>query len=106
MRPIRWKVRLALAASVAVFANALLPAVAQDAIGVASCDNFLKTYQTCIGAKIPAEQRDKVMSALDQTKANWKAVAVTADGKAKLDATCKDTAEKMKKEVAALNCAW
>ena len=106
MRPIRWNVNLALATGVALCTTQMLPAAAQDAIGVASCDNFLKTYQACVTASVSGDQRDKVVAALNQTKANWKEVAATADGKAKLDATCKDTAEKMKKEVAALNCAW
>ena len=59
-----------------------------------------------MASKIPAEQRANVTAALEQTKANWALVAATPEGKAKLDATCKETAEKMKKEVAALNCAW
>lgn len=83
-----------------------LPVLAQDAIGVASCDTFLTTYQACVGAKLSPDQRASVGAALEQTKANWKAVAAEPGGKAKLDATCKETAEKMKKEVAALNCAW
>lgn len=93
---------LTLASALAVFTA---PVLAQD-IGVASCDQFLKTYSACVAAKVPAEQRANVTSALEKTKANWMSVASTPDGKSKLDATCKDTAEKMKKEVAALNCAW
>lgn len=93
---------LALASVLAAFA---VPAVAQD-VGVASCDQFLKTYSACVVAKVPAEQRANVTSAIEKTKANWISVATTPEGKSKLDATCKETAEKMKKEVAALNCAW
>jgi hypothetical protein len=80
-------------------------ASAQD-LGVASCDSFLKTYDACVAAKIPAEQRGPMTAVLEQLKTNWKAVAATADGKSRLDATCKETAEAMKKQVAALNCPW
>jgi hypothetical protein len=80
-------------------------ASAQD-LGVPSCDGFLKTYEACVAAKIPADQRGPMTTVLEQLKTNWKAVAATADGKAKLDTTCKETAEAMKKQVAALNCAW
>ena len=98
--------KLAIASALTVSIVGALPALAQDAIGVASCDAFLKTYSACVTAKVPAEQRAAVSTAMDKTKANWKAVAATPEGKTQLDATCKDTAEKLKKELAALNCAW
>ncbi len=97
---------LALASAFAALAGSALPALAQDVVGVASCDSFLKTYSACITEKIPANQRSSVTTAIEQTQANWKAAAATPEGKAKLDTTCKETAEKLKKEVAALNCAW
>ena len=106
MRLDRLHLSLALATGIAMSVTPLVPAVAQDAIGVASCDNFLKVYLTCVGAKVPADQRATITAVMEQTKANWKSVAATPDGKAKLDVTCKETTEKMKKEVAALNCAW
>ena len=81
------------------------PALAQD-VGIPSCDGFLKTYQSCVVAKMPGEQKSTAAAALEKTRANWLAVSATAEGKTQLDATCKDTVEKMKKEVAALNCAW
>ena len=96
---------LALATGFAVLTTPFVTASAQD-VGVASCDAFLKTYQGCIAAKVPADQQATVTAAITQTKTNWIAVAATPEGKAKLDATCKETAEKMKTEVAALNCAW
>jgi hypothetical protein len=96
---------MALATSVAAVALPFTIAQAQE-IGVPSCDGFLKTYQACVASKVAAENRGPMNTALEQLKANWKAVAASADGKAKLDQTCKDTAEQMKKQVAALNCAW
>ena len=103
MRALNLTLAVAVAASLAC---ATLPVAAQDAIGVASCDGFLKTYQACIGSKVPEGQRAGVTEALEKTRTNWKSVAATPEGKAQLDATCKDTAEKMKMAVAALNCAW
>jgi hypothetical protein len=75
-------------------------------LGIASCDSFLKTYESCVAAKVPTEQRGPMTAVLEQIKTNWKAVAATAEGKASLDGMCKQTAETMKKQVAALNCAW
>ncbi len=94
----------AFGAALAVLA-AVTPAAAQD-VGVASCDGFLKTYSSCIGSKVPEAQRPQMTAVYDALKKNFIEVAKTPDGKAKLDATCKDTAAKLKEQLAALNCAW
>jgi hypothetical protein len=97
---------VAAAASLATFVVFTSGARAQDTVGVESCDSFLKTYEACVASKVPAEQRGTMTAVLSQMKTNWKAVAATPEGKAQLDSTCKSTAETMKKQVAALNCAW
>ena len=97
--------RYAILNAAAALALATTGANAQD-IGVPSCDSFLKTYESCVAAKVPAEQRGPMTTMFEQLKTNWKAVAATADGKTQLDTTCKQTAEVLKKQVAALNCAW
>ena len=102
MRHFSLNAALVLAAGLGVVS---MPAVAQ-VIGVASCDSFLATYKSCVSAKLPADQQATVGATLEQTRANWKAVAATPEGKTKLDATCKETAEQIKKQLAALNCAW
>ena len=75
-------------------------------VGVATCDKFLATYESCVVSKVPDAKKVAVMETLAKTKANWVAVAATPDGKAKLEATCKDTVAQSKKEFAAANCAW
>jgi hypothetical protein len=97
---------VAMATSLAAFTASSTGVRAQDSVGVESCDKFLTTYQACVASKVPEASRGPMTAAFDQMKTNWKAVAATAEGKAKLDATCKETAETMKKQVAALNCAW
>jgi hypothetical protein len=97
--------RLAFLTSAAVIAITASGARAQD-LGVASCDSFLKTYESCVAAKVPADQRAPMTNVLTQLKTNWKSVAATPEGKASLDNVCKQTAEAMKKQVAALNCPW
>lgn len=78
---------------------------AQD-IGVAACDTFLKNYEACIASKAPAQTQGQMRAALEQVKNNWKAVAATPDGKAKLDPVCKQTADQLKQQVAPLGCSW
>lgn len=90
----------------AIIAGAVLgPASAQDT-GVAACDSFLKVYDTCITAKAPAAQQAQLRSAMDQVKANWKAVAATADGKKALEPVCKQTADTLKQQLSSLGCSW
>jgi hypothetical protein len=86
-------------------AISLPTAIAQD-IGVASCDTFLKTYDTCIAAKAPADQKDRMRSVMEQVKTNWVAVAKTDDGKKQLEAVCKQTADQLKTQLAPLGCSW
>ena len=97
--------RLKIITAAAAVAGSITAASAQE-IGVASCDSFLKTYSSCVADKVPADQRGVMTTAMEQIKSNWKAVAATAEGKTSLDNICKQTAETMKKQVAALNCAW
>ena len=84
---------------------ALSPAFAQDT-GVAACDSFLKTYETCITAKAPAASQAQMRSAMDQVKANWKSVAATEEGKKALEPVCKQTAETLKLQLSNLGCSW
>jgi hypothetical protein len=95
---------VALATSLAAFAATLSGAHAQDAIGVASCDGFLKAYQSCIIDKATGDAKTKAVGDFDKLKANFKDVAASAEGKAKLDQTCKDTTAQMK--TVAPTCAW
>ncbi len=96
--------RLVFATAVAIAAGSF-SAAAQD-IGVPVCDNFLKTYETCIASKAPAAQQGQMRTALEGVKANWRDVAKTADGKKSLEPVCKQTADTLKQQLAALNCNW
>ena len=60
----------AFGAALAVLA-AITPAAAQD-VGVASCDGFLKTYNSCIGSKVPEAQRPQMTAVYDALKKNLK----------------------------------
>lgn len=83
----------------------LTPALAQDT-GVASCDSFLKVYETCITAKAPAASQAQMRSAMDRVRANWKSVAATDEGKKALEPVCKQTAETLKQQLSSLGCTW
>lgn len=97
---------LAIAATVAVPLTVVASlATAQD-VGVAVCDKFLKTYESCVAAKAPAAQASQMRSSIDALRANFRKVAETADGKKQLETVCKQTADQLKQQVASLNCSW
>jgi hypothetical protein len=75
-------------------------------IGVAACDNFLKTYETCVGAKAPAAQQGQMRQTIEAMRANFRNVAQTADGKKQLETVCKQTADQLKQQAASLGCNW
>lgn len=85
---------------------ALATSVSAEDIGVAECDKFLKTFDACLVAKATPDLQSRMKAALDPMRANWKSVAATEDGKKQLAGVCKQTADTMKQQVAALNCTW
>jgi hypothetical protein len=54
-----------------------LPAVAQDKVGVAACDDFLEKYEACV-PKMPAASQQAVKDSIVQMRAAWKASATDA----------------------------
>ena len=87
------------------FAAASAPAAAQD-IGVAACDAFLKSYESCIGTNVPPAQQGQMKSLLEQVRTNWKTVGATADGRAQIETMCRQTADAIKQQTASLGCKW
>lgn len=99
------RLMLACTAVTAIFVLVAVPARAQD-IGIAACNSFLKTYTSCLGGSVPADQQQQMKTVIEQLKTNWRAVAADPAGKAKLEAVCKQTAETIKQQTAALGCKW
>jgi uncharacterized protein YpuA (DUF1002 family) len=99
----RLTARLAVTATLVLAAT--IAARAQET-GVAACDGFLKSYETCIGSKAPEAARAQMKTALDAVRANWKAVAATPEGKTQLETTCKQTMESIKQQTAQMGCQW
>lgn len=101
---------IGLSRSVGIALAVLIGSFAMDvraqAVGVPDCDEFLAKYSACIGAKVPPEHKDRMTSAIGQIRSNWAQVAQTPEGKAQLAAVCKQTADQLKQQVAALQCTW
>jgi hypothetical protein len=91
------------AAALAISAGS---AYAADAIGIPACDDFLTKYDACISAKVPAEQQAQTKAALDGMRAQWKAAAANPQSKTALETGCKQMADAVKQQTAALSCAW
>ncbi|HJQ58081.1 MAG TPA: hypothetical protein VJ890_14325 [Vineibacter sp.] len=91
MRPLTAVVAL----SLAVFTTA--PAVAQDVVGIAACDDFLAKYETCARDKMPAAQRSAIVDSINAMRSGWKQILTSSpQSRGDLEATCRQTMDSMK----------
>ncbi len=93
-----------IAASLAVSLLSV-PALAQDKVGIAACDDFLDKYEACV-AKMPSASQQGVKDSIVQMRAAWKAAAADAGSKAMLESSCKSSAESMNQSMAAYGCKF
>jgi len=75
-------------------------------IGVTACDDYLRKWESCLATKVTGDAREQVKVALDATRDGWKRAAATPEGKAGLDAACKDAAGLASMQVSAYGCTW
>jgi hypothetical protein len=74
--------------------------------GVKECDEYIAKYTECVSVKVPAAVRSAMLVAIDQTKAQWKAAAITPEGRAGLAEACTRAQEAAKASVQAYGCSW
>lgn len=74
--------------------------------GVPECDDYLNKYVACIDSKVPEAMRVVIRQSLDETKAQWKQVASTPEGKTGLAAACKAASEATKSAMSAYGCTF
>ena len=75
-------------------------------IGIAECDDYIRKWESCLATKITGEVKEQTRVALDATREGWKRMAATPDGRAALDAACKEAVELGRMQVAAHGCTW
>ena len=97
------RIRL-LAASLAVSLLSL-PALAQDKVGIAACDDFLEKYEACV-TKMPAASQQAVKDSIVQMRSAWKAGAADASSRAALESACKSSADSMNQSMQAYGCKF
>jgi hypothetical protein len=97
------RIRL-VAASLAVSLLSL-PAMAQDKVGIAACDDFLAKYEACL-AKMPSASQQATKDSIQQMRAAWKAGAADANSRSALESACKSSADSMKQATASYGCSW
>ena len=81
-------------------------AVAAGDFGVPECDEYFTKYLACIDTKVPESARAMVRQSLDQTKAQWKQAASTAEGRAGLAMGCKQATDAAKMSMQAYGCSF
>jgi hypothetical protein len=86
-------------------AAAATPAATTSEFGVAECDDYMKKYEACVKKLAPGAQ-DAARQAIDQSRAAWKQVAATEQGKAALGGMCKAASDAAAPAMKAQGCTW
>jgi uncharacterized protein (DUF2236 family) len=98
---------LTLAAALAVPFLAMAPSAkaAEEPVGVAECDTFIRNYEACVG-KMPGAQRDQLASAITQMRTSWRQAATNPQSRAALPQQCTMMSQQMKQQMAAQGCEF
>jgi hypothetical protein len=75
-------------------------------LGIATCDDFLKKYETCITSQVAAAQRATFQGQFDQWRKTWSDMAKNPSTKAGLENACKQSAEQMKAAMSGFGCSF
>lgn len=79
---------------------------AQDAVGIAACDDFLSKYEGCVTTKVPEAQRATLTASISQMRAAWKPMATNPQTKGALESACQQSAAQIKQATSAYGCQW
>ena len=89
-------------ATVEAASSGELAQTAAGATGVPECDEYLTKVMACVEDKMPAEQKDMLKKALDDSKASWAQVT----DKTQLANTCKQAMDQAKASYSAMGCQF
>ena len=96
---------LACVMGAALLAIATSTANAQST-GIATCDDFLTKYDTCVTSKLPAAQRATYKAQLDQMRKSWVDMSKNPATKSTMEASCKQSMDAMKTALQAYGCTF
>lgn len=97
--------RLQLIAASAALVLFTAPAMAQEKVGIAECDDFLEKYEACV-KNMPTASQQTTRDSIVQMRTAWKAAATDASSKAALATSCKSSAASMKQSMSAYGCKF
>jgi hypothetical protein len=76
---------------------------AEEPVGVAECDAFLRNYDACVG-RMPGAQRDQMAASISQMRSAWRQAAASPQARAALPQQCAMMSQQMKQQLAAQGC--
>jgi hypothetical protein len=84
------------------------PVAAEEAVGIAICDELLAKYEACVTEKVPPDQRGTIISNIRQMRSSWRQVLATSpQSRPDLEATCRDSMETLKRSLSgAYGCTF
>jgi hypothetical protein len=74
--------------------------------GVAECDSFIASYETCVTTKVPEAARAQYQTSLNTWRTEWKKLADNPQTKPSLAAMCKTQLEAAKTAFKSVGCTF
>jgi hypothetical protein len=79
-------------------------ASAGDKIGIAECDSFLTSYESCVTTKVPEAARATYKTAINNWRTEWKKLADNPQTRATLVGVCKTQLETARTQLKSFGC--
>jgi hypothetical protein len=81
-------------------------AAATDKVGVAECDSFIASYETCVSSKVPEAGRAQLRNAVATWRTEWKKLADNPQTRGTLVAACKRQLEAARTQMKPYGCTF
>ncbi|EKD41853.1 MAG: hypothetical protein ACD_73C00488G0001 [uncultured bacterium] len=75
-------------------------------LGVFECDDYIQKYMTCVSQNVPEETKVMLLTALEQSKIQWKQALNNEIAKPYVSQSCIAALETVKQTMVQYNCAW
>jgi hypothetical protein len=85
---------------------AAAPMATAAVTGIATCDDYISKYESCIAGKIPEASRAQFQSGIDMMKASWKAMAANPQTAAALEGACVQAKTAAEASMKAYGCSF
>ena len=79
---------------------------AGDKIGIAECDTFIASYESCVSTKVPEAARAQYRTAVNTWRTEWKKLADNPQTRGTLAGVCKTQLETARTQFKSFGCTF